>query len=109
MSTVAPGKNVAFLGVGNMGKAMAGNLVKNGFTVTGFDINQNILDTCPEHGITAADTVKEAIKDADFVITALPKDDHIEHIMFNPDGVMENSKAGACVIDVSTVSPMLSK
>ena len=107
VATSVQNKSVAFLGLGSMGKPMAANLVQNGFEVKGFDSNPSALSTCHEYGITPANSVKEVCQDADFVVTSLPKCEHIEQVMFDEEGVLESCKAGACIIDVSTISPML--
>lgn len=109
MSSASSSKNVAFLGLGSMGKPMAANLVKQGFVVKGFDVNKDILDGCSEVGVTPVSTIKDACKDADYVITALPKGEHVEAVMFDSDGVLDSTKKGSCILDVSTVSPMLAK
>ncbi len=52
---------IAFLGLGHMGGPMAINLVKAGYTVTGFDVVPAALETARAHGIATADTAAEAV------------------------------------------------
>lgn len=64
---------------------------------------------CKDHGVNAASSIKEACHDADYAVTSLPKSEHVEDAMFSQDGVLDSCRKGACIIDVSTVSPMLAK
>ena len=63
---------IAFLGLGHMGGPMAINLVKAGYTVTGFDVVPAALETARAHGIATADTAAEAVAGAAVVLTMLP-------------------------------------
>lgn len=58
--------------------------------------------------MNVATTIEEAIKGADFIITALPKTEHVEAVLKQPKGVFESAKKGAYICDVSTISPVAS-
>jgi len=64
--------NVAFIGLGNMGGPMAVNLVKQGHDVLGFDVMAENADKAKEAGVNIAANAKEAVAQADAVITMLP-------------------------------------
>src|SRR6187401_3001393 len=68
---------IAFLGLGHMGGPMAINLVKAGYSVTGFDPVPAALETARAHGITTADTAVEAVAGAAVVLTMLPSGQHL--------------------------------
>src|SRR3954468_2248461 len=68
---------IAFLGLGHMGGPMAVNLVKAGYTVTGFDVVPAALDAAREHGIPNARTAVEAAAGAAVVLTMLPSGQHV--------------------------------
>ena len=82
-STAEPGRPgaqsgpVAFLGLGHMGGPMAINLVKAGYTVTGFDVVPAALETARAHGIATTDTAAEAVAGATVVLTMLPSGKHL--------------------------------
>ena len=82
-STAEPGRpgaqsgRVAFLGLGHMGGPMAINLVKAGYTVTGFDVVPAALETARAHGIATTDTAAEAVAGATVVLTMLPSGKHL--------------------------------
>ena len=63
---------VAFLGLGNMGAPMAGNLVNAGYTVRGFDPVPAAAAAAKDKGVEVFDSGKAAVKRADVVITMLP-------------------------------------
>ena len=68
---------VAFLGLGHMGGPMAINLVKAGYTVTGFDLVPAALETARAHGVATAGTAAEAVAGAAVVLTMLPSGKHL--------------------------------
>ena len=68
---------IAFLGLGHMGGPMAINLVRAGYSVTGFDPVPAALETARAHGITTADTAIEAVAGAAVVLTMLPSGQHL--------------------------------
>ena len=104
----AGGKKVGFIGLGNMGLPMAGNLRKNGFEVTGFDVGEKQRNSASEANIKVVDNIKDAVSDADWIITALPKTEHVEGVLTQEGGIFENAKKGTYICDVSTISPIAS-
>lgn len=107
-STAASHK-VGFIGLGNMGMPMAKNLASAGFQVKGFDLNEKVLEQCQENGVTAAGSLKEVSQDVDFIITSLPKTEHVESVLMADDGVFANASEGTTICDVSTISPLASQ
>ena len=87
--------NIGFIGLGNMGAPMAQNLAKDGHRVTGFDTAPMTLDT-----ITIADTLEDAVSEADVVITMLPNGAILRNVAAQIIPVM---KTGATLLDCSTV------
>src|SRR3954468_2117697 len=65
-------KRVAVIGVGIMGSAIARNLVKAAFRVTGYDPDGGRLDLLRESGGTPCASAAEAAREADIVLTSLP-------------------------------------
>jgi 3-hydroxyisobutyrate dehydrogenase len=76
LSGTGPGP-IAFLGLGHMGGPMAVNLVKAGYTVTGYDLVPAALETARAHGIATAATAAEAVAGAAVVLTMLPSGKHL--------------------------------
>ena len=97
--------NVGFIGLGMMGEAMASNLLKAGHTVKGFDLSPAPMERHAKAGGIAAKSPKEAAADVDVLITMLPTGAHVESVLFGQDNVAAHMKAGAMVIDSSTILP----
>lgn len=93
-------KKVGFIGLGNMGGPMAANLVKAGFSVTGFDLVQSSIDTASKQGVVAAATAIEAAKNADAIVTMLPAGKHVLQVWSE---LLAAARAGTTIIDCSTI------
>jgi 2-hydroxy-3-oxopropionate reductase len=96
---------VGFIGLGIMGAPMAENLVRAGFDVAGFTRRPGGRDRLAAAGGRRADSVAEATRGADVVITMLPDSPDVESVVLGPDGVVANAGPGLLVIDMSTVTP----
>ncbi|MFH9225429.1 2-hydroxy-3-oxopropionate reductase [Streptomyces lydicus] len=99
---------IAWIGLGIMGSPMAENLIKAGYAVTGYTLEQDKLKRLADNGGTAAGSIAEAVKDADVVITMVPASPQVEAIAYGPDGIVENAKSGALLIDMSSITPQTS-
>lgn len=100
-----PIKKISFIGVGNMGNAMAGQLVKKGFDVTVYDARAETAQAfVKQHGGTAAATLAEAGQGADAVIFMVPDDKVVRQVLF-ADGLAESLAKGTIVIDMSSSAP----
>lgn len=97
--------NIAFIGLGNMGGAMAYNLLKGGQTVYGFDLSQQALDAFQAAGGMVCESPQRAAQHADIVITMLPAAKHVREVYLGENGVLAVLKAGSLCIDSSTIDP----
>lgn len=91
---------IAFIGLGNMGGPMAANLVKTGHKVSGFDLSEASLKVAELTGIRPAMTLTDAVKDAEAVVTMLPKGEHVVAVWKELSGLV---RRGTLLIDCSTV------
>ena len=91
---------VAFIGLGNMGAPMAANLVKAGHAVRGFDLVEAAKTAAEGTGVTIAPSAREAVGDAEVVVTMLPAGRHVlaAHAEF-----LDAAPKGALIIDCSTI------
>ncbi|MEV8405951.1 2-hydroxy-3-oxopropionate reductase [Streptomyces niveus] len=99
---------VAWIGLGIMGSPMAENLIKAGYSVTGFTLEREKLDRLAANGGTAAPSIAEAVKDADVIVTMVPASPHVEAIAYGDDGLLAHAKKGALLIDMSSITPQTS-
>lgn len=100
---------IGFIGLGIMGLPMAGNLVKAGFDVTGYNRSRSKVDKFAEAGGRGANSVADAVADADIVITMLPDSPDVRDVVLGEDGVAAHAKDGALLIDCSTIRPDVSR
>jgi 2-hydroxy-3-oxopropionate reductase len=98
-------KTVAFIGLGVMGREMAGHLLKAGYTVNVYDVVSEACDALIKLGATSSLNVADAIRDADIVVSMLPNTPHVETVVYAVDGIRENPPKGKLYVDMSTISP----
>ncbi|MBN9449815.1 MAG: 3-hydroxyisobutyrate dehydrogenase [Bosea sp.] len=91
---------IAFIGLGNMGGPMAGNLVKAGHTVKAFDLSQVSKDAAAELGVGIAASAKDAVAGAEVVVTMLPAGKHVLGVWAD---ILTAVAPGTLVIDSSTI------
>jgi len=103
------GQTVGFIGLGIMGKPMSLNLIKAGHSLTVFDLNQDAVNTLVEAGATAAKSAKEVAEQSDVIITMLPASAHVKAVVLGENGVLEGAKEGSVIIDMSSITPDVSK
>lgn len=96
---------IAFIGLGNMGAPMARNLLKAGHALTVFDLNASAVASLCEAGAARAGSAKEAVADADFVITMLPAAAHVRRVYQADDGVLAGVRRDVPLVDCSTIDP----
>ncbi len=96
--------NIAFIGLGNMGSGMCANLAKAGHTVTAFDLNADAVKRATEAGATAADSLQDAVRDAEIVVSMLPAGKHVRQVYLERGGVADYAPDGALFIDCSTIA-----
>ncbi len=96
---------VAFIGLGIMGAPMAANLVKAGFEVTGYNRSPAPVERLAAAGGRGAPDIAAAVRDADVVATMVPDSPDVRSVLAGPGGVFDSARAGALVIDFSTIRP----
>jgi 3-hydroxyisobutyrate dehydrogenase-like beta-hydroxyacid dehydrogenase len=93
---------IGFIGLGNMGGPMARNLVHAGHELKVFDIAEDAVNHAVQTGARAAESVKDAATDVDFVVTMLPVGANVREVFFN-DGILAGASPGTLLIDSSTI------
>ncbi|WJR65400.1 3-hydroxyisobutyrate dehydrogenase [Neorhizobium sp. CSC1952] len=91
---------IAFVGLGNMGGPMAANLVKAGHEVRGFDLSEASLQAAAATGVNGSASLAEAVRDAECVITMLPKGQHVLAVWTDLATLIAE---GTLVVDCSTI------
>ena len=96
---------VAFLGLGTMGAAMAANLARAGFKVTGWNRTAERARASADRGIGLAVSPAAAVAASDIVVICVSDTPDVEAVLFGPDGVVAGARPGTLVIDCSTIAP----
>ena len=99
---------IAVIGLGIMGGPMAANLVKAGYDVIGYNRSRAKVDTLVEAGGRGADSIAEAVHDADVIITIVPDSPDVEDVAQGEDGIFAHAKPGAVWVDCSSIRPDVS-
>ena len=102
-------KTIGFIGLGVMGKPMAKNLVKAGYKIKVFDIKAEPVNELAGLGASTAATPAEIGASCEVIITMLPNSQHVISVVTGANGVLEQVKTGAILIDMSSISPVVSK
>lgn len=91
---------IAFIGLGNMGRPMAANLVKAGHRVTGYDVVAPAIEAAAAAGVRTAGSAKDALAGAEIAITMLPAGKHVREAW--PE-LLAEAEPGTLFVDSSTI------
>lgn len=100
---------IAFIGLGIMGKPMSKNLIKAGYSLTVYDINEGAVKELEACGAKTASNPAEAVNGCSIVITMLPNSPHVKSAVLGENGVLEGAARGTILIDMSSIAPLASK
>jgi hypothetical protein len=102
-------KKIGFIGTGIMGAAMAGHLLAAGFEVSVYNRTKAKAEGLLSQGAKWCDSPGACAKGQDAVITIVgyPKD--VEEVYLGENGIIENAREGAYLIDMTTSSPILAE
>jgi 2-hydroxy-3-oxopropionate reductase len=101
---------VGFIGLGIMGRPMAKNLMEAGYELVVHNRSPEKAEELAEEGeATAAGSPREVAEACDIVITMLPDSPDVEAVVAGEDGVLEGIRDGALLVDMSTISPVVTE
>lgn len=96
---------VGFIGLGNMGMAMARCFPKKGFHTTVYDIRNEAIDEMVALGAKGASSCREVAEASDAIITMVRDIKQTDEVIFGKDGVWEGIKKGSTIIISSSIGP----
>ncbi|MFC1551011.1 2-hydroxy-3-oxopropionate reductase [Candidatus Latescibacterota bacterium] len=102
-------EKIGFIGLGIMGKPMAKNLVNAGYSLVVLDINTAAVNELVEMGAEAASSPADVASKVSKIITMLPDGPQVDEVVLGASGVIENAGAETALIDMSSISPTVSK
>lgn len=98
-------KTIGYIGLGIMGKSIARNIMKAGFSMIVHNRSQAAVDELVSEGATAAKNPCEVAAQADIVFTNLPDSPDVELVALGKNGVIDGAHAGLIFVDNSTIKP----
>jgi 2-hydroxy-3-oxopropionate reductase len=100
---------IGFIGLGIMGKPMAGHLIRAGHTLYAYDVVEApVLELLGQGAVVCKDS-KEVAGNSEIVFLMLPDTPDVEQALFAPDGVASGIRAGSIVVDMSSISPIATR
>jgi 3-hydroxyisobutyrate dehydrogenase len=100
---------MGFIGLGIMGRPMATNLLRAGFQVTAWNRSEPPRAALADAGATLASSPADAAREADVVIVMVTDSQAVRDVCLGPGGIIEGAAGGALVIDMSTISPEVTR
>jgi 2-hydroxy-3-oxopropionate reductase len=92
-----------------MGKPMSKNLLQAGYELVVLDHKQTAMDELAALGAETAPTPGAVAERTEIILTMLPNSPQVKEVILGPDGVVAGAKAGALVIDTSSIAPLVSR
>jgi 2-hydroxy-3-oxopropionate reductase len=100
---------IGFIGLGIMGRPMARNLLKAGCPLVVHNRSRGAVDDLVKAGAKAGTSPRDVAAQCDILITMLPNSPDVEQVVLGRDGVIEGARAGMALLDMSTISPLVSQ
>jgi 2-hydroxy-3-oxopropionate reductase len=100
---------IGFIGLGIMGKPMARNLLKAGRSLVVFDVVAGPVAELVGSGASPAKSCADAAAQSEVIITMLPDGPDVETAVLGPEGVLEGARQGSILVDMSSISPVVSQ
>jgi 3-hydroxyisobutyrate dehydrogenase len=93
---------IGFIGLGNVGGKLAGNLLRNGFDLTVRDLDEALVQSFVDRGATSAASPKDMAEKVDLIITCLPSPTVCSTVMESEDGIIAGLSEGKIWLEMST-------
>ena len=98
-------ERIGFIGLGIMGRGMAANILKAGFSLAVWNRTQERAEELAGAGASVAATPAALAAASDIIITCVSDTPDVEAVILGEDGVIHGAQPGSLVIDMSTISP----
>ena len=98
-------RTVGWIGLGIMGKPMARNLLRAGFSVVVHNRSHAAVEVLLHDGASEASSPRSVAERCNVVVTMLPETVDVERVVQGPGGILEGLRPGAVHIDMSTIEP----
>lgn len=102
-------KKIGFIGLGIMGKPMAMNLLKAGYSLTVYDVKKEPVKEVVTAGAKEGKSSKDVAAQSEVVITMLPNSPDVKQAVLGKNGVLEGAQTGMILVDMSSIAPLVAK
>jgi 2-hydroxy-3-oxopropionate reductase len=102
-------EKVGFIGLGIMGKPMAKNLMEAGYELVLYNRTLEKAEELAEDGAEVAANPREVAENSDIIVTMLPDSPDVRNVVVGENGVLEGIKNGSLLVDMSTISPVVTE
>ncbi len=100
---------IGFIGLGIMGLPMAKNLIKAGYPLIAYDLNEKPLEEITQAGAQKGTSNAHVTANCDIIITMLPNSPDVQKAVFAEGGIAEGLSSGQILIDMSSIAPLVSQ
>jgi len=98
-------EQLGFIGLGIMGRGMAGNLIDAGFQVHVWNRTESKMRPLIEKGAEPSASAADLARRSDVIFICVSDTPDVEQVILGEDGVLEGARQGALVVDMSTIRP----
>ncbi len=102
-------KRVGFIGLGLMGSGMSMNLLRAGFNITAWNRTPSKMKLLLDAGAKGAKSPREVAEASEIVVDIVTDSSDVEEVLLGPNGVIHGAKPGTIVVDMSTISPSVTR
>jgi 2-hydroxy-3-oxopropionate reductase len=100
-------EKIGFIGLGIMGRPMAENLIEAGYDLVVYNRTREKAEEL--EGAKVAGSPREVAEQSDIIITMLPDSPQVEDVLTGEDGVLKGAEDGGLIVDMSTISPVVTE
>jgi 2-hydroxy-3-oxopropionate reductase len=100
---------VGYIGLGIMGKPMAKNILKGGFSLVVYNRSQAAVEELVHAGALRASSPQEVAEQVDVIFTNLPDSPDVEKVVLQEHGILAGAHTGLIYVDNSTIKPMVAR
>ncbi len=102
-------EKIGFVGLGIMGRGMARNILRAGFSLTVWNRTASRMDELVAAGAAAAQSPAACAQQSNIIITCVSDTPDVEQVILGENGIIHAAAPGSLVIDMSTISPQITQ
>jgi 3-hydroxyisobutyrate dehydrogenase-like beta-hydroxyacid dehydrogenase len=100
---------VGFIGLGIMGKPMAGHILSAGYPLTVYNRTASRAEELASRGARVRGSPAEVASESQIIITMVSDSPDVEEVVAGPEGAIQTIKPDSVVVDMSTISPQVER